>query len=502
MAAPLYRSHHPRSNFRSYFISLQSPRTPSMTNGAVDPPDPFMVLVDAFIPIIDEVSALIVENGGPSHPPFWGHIPFPPSVSPKERAAAQQRAVAEGLLRYRRELEWPAEDILRERRASNPSAVRKLVAFGGWEAALYLAILDGIEPHLEIPHPPGVASLVLSVSAGARDTFNQFPSGASIAGADHNIIAMYAGPYRPTFPPPGFYLVYDSLANSLAAVLPLPPSSASQFTHRGVGAGTAVLRHDPPSEYVLAELLYHRTSSTQATLFTWCSSGAVAGQWINKEVVLPFPLPSDPAYIFCADVVFALGDNSICWVDLLKGILICDKVMDDPKFRFISLPKGYSRSWHPEQGRGRPRDFSSMCSVRGDTVRFVHMNPASDIDDLITLTTWTLCISNSVWKKGGSFRIIDVWADPTYEELKLPKKVPRCPILSLLDEEDGVVYLTVAENNCQYVFSVDVERRMVVSGNRLPPEGRQFSRIMAVEVTMHLNKRRSRTGGEHLVPLK
>ncbi|RCV32272.1 hypothetical protein SETIT_6G245500v2 [Setaria italica] len=333
------------------------------------------------------------------------------------RRAAQGGRRGAPLLRYRRELEWPAEDILRERRASNPSAVRKLVAFGGEEAARYLAILDGIEPHLEIAHPPGVASLVLR-----RDAFNEFHTGASIAGADRNIIAMYAGPYRPTLPPPGtsrglgfssgclcnrdkrsrlwgFYLVCDSLANSLAAVPPLPPSSASQFTNHGVGSGAGVLRHhDPPSEYVLAELLYHRNSCTMATLFTW---------QVDQQGGCT-PLPSDPADIFRADIVFALGDSSICRVDLLKGILICDKVMDGlPKFRFISLPEGCS------QGTSAP------CAVFAATLS------AGDIDDLITLRTWTLCISNSEWTKGGSFRIVDVWADPTYEGRKLPKKVPR-----------------------------------------------------------------------------
>ncbi|RLN08554.1 uncharacterized protein C2845_PM11G24500 [Panicum miliaceum] len=308
---------------------------------------------------------------------------------------------------------------------------------------------------------------------------------------------MSAGPYRPTLPPPGFYLVYDSLANSLAAVPPLPPSSASQFTHRAIGSGAGVLRHHPPGEYMLAELLYHRTSSAQATLFTWCSSGPVAGQWISKEVVLPFPLPSDPTYIFHADIVFVVGETSMCWVDLLEGILVCDNIVADPKFRFISLPKGYSRSWNPEHGRGRPRDFRSMCSVRGDSVKFIHMEAAGCFDGM-ALTTWTLCLSNSEWEKGGSFSITDMWADPTYNELKLPKRVPRYPILSLLDEEDGIVYLDVVEQNDRYVFSVNVERGMVISGIRLPPGTRRPNRIMAVEVSMHSDESQLKVGGARL----
>jgi hypothetical protein len=59
----------------------------------------------------------------------------------------------------------------------------------------------------------------------------------------------------------------------------------------------------------------------------WYSFTVVTGRWINKEVVLPFPLSFDVAYILYVDIMFALTNKSICWVDLLKGILIYDNVI-------------------------------------------------------------------------------------------------------------------------------------------------------------------------------
>jgi hypothetical protein len=45
----------------------------------------------------------------------------------------------------------------------------------------------------------------------------------------------------------------------------------------------------------------------------------VTSRWINKEVVLPFPLSFDVAYILYVGIMFALTNKSICWVDLLRA---------------------------------------------------------------------------------------------------------------------------------------------------------------------------------------
>ncbi|TVU04583.1 hypothetical protein EJB05_47701, partial [Eragrostis curvula] len=267
------------------------------------PPSPSMMVLDFRVTEVDEVAALVKENGGPLRPPALGRLPA--WLTRYQREEIEQRATSHGLLQYHLEVEAPADAILRERKAAaNPSAAAAVwkLAGGGQEGDRYRAVLDGIEPDLSsvsgLAHPPGVTTLSLSVSGEARRAVNR---GAFVAAADRNVVAVYVNPYRPLFHPTGFYLVYDFGGNSLAAVPPLPPFAADWDTHRTAGAGALVLRHAPPGDYVLSELLLHRHSISKATIFIWWSSGPDAGRWINKEVHLPFPLLSDPEYTFCSD---------------------------------------------------------------------------------------------------------------------------------------------------------------------------------------------------------
>ncbi|XP_025812456.1 uncharacterized protein LOC112889885 isoform X4 [Panicum hallii] len=356
--------------------------------------------------------------------------------------AELQRATKELMRRYREEVELPADEILLQRKASRPSAVKKVaVPLTGncddHDADFYSQALDGIEPHLrQVADPPGLNSLVLRVSWPGDSALRRFPTGAFISSADHNLLALYVGPYRPIFAGAGFYLVYDAWANSVAVVPQLPSRSINVFSHCNIGAGVAVLRHNLPSDYILVELLPRQDNrgliSTSATFCMWWSSGPAAGRWIQKEVVLPLPSEpeedsSQPDYNFCADTIFTAGTNCLCWVDLLQGILICDHVLDHhPEFRFVALPWECSVNIKPdpEGGRGMPDQYRSMrCVRRGDEhiIKFISMHghgQGADISD-VALMIWTLdpCDPMSKWKAGKtSFRISDLWCDPIYKQ--------------------------------------------------------------------------------------
>lgn len=82
--------------------------------------------------------------------------------------------------------------ILREDKAANPSAVRK-VALGGRDAE----VLAAQEPDLSrISKAPRISSLTLRVSPElSTNAAHKNGGGAFLAGAHHNILAMYVGPY-------------------------------------------------------------------------------------------------------------------------------------------------------------------------------------------------------------------------------------------------------------------------------------------------------------------
>ncbi|KAL6646374.1 hypothetical protein ACP70R_017982 [Stipagrostis hirtigluma subsp. patula] len=484
-------------------------------------------LVDRNVLLIDEVVELIQESGGWPSARVWRSIvggdgtsiPFPAWLAGKERRDAERRAMRADELRYRTEIEAPAAAIVRERRAARPSAVRdKVVAIGGGDdaAAHYRAVLDGIEPDLSrLTRAPGVTAVALRLSSDEARAALHARNPVFVAGADHNILVLKVGAYDRgpgDLRSPGFYLVYDARASSLAAVPTLPPSMPSAGApwdaHRSIADGVAVLRHGSPGDYVLADIFVrnddyldlpndddHRRGENKATLCTWRSSGGpdAGRRWTEKEVDLPFPSRLDEyGYAFCANTVFAVGSKCLCWVDLLKGILVCDDVpsllaaagADDDDvpaspLRFIPLPEGCDVSTHTYALREMPDPHAdrAMCAS-GELIKFVcldgYYHGAGSPE--VTIATWTRRLSDPGWTKGAALRVRDLWADPSYADLRLPRLSPRLPVLSVAgDDDDVVVYLCMVDPNrrpgdCggQFVFSVDVRRGKVLASSPSP----------------------------------
>ncbi|CAL5036648.1 unnamed protein product [Urochloa decumbens] len=450
------------------------------------------VLLDRYVMFEDELSMVIQERGGTPESltvEFVEEEIFASGLRPDEMRAAVQIAMEQVMLRYRADIEAPADAILRQRKASRPSAVKK---------------------------PPEMTTLTLRVSWPGDSTWRNFPASAFIAGADGDVLALYVGPCRPGLAAsPGFYLVYDARANSVAVVPPLLPRAVTTFSHCCIGTGVGVLRLRRGNDggFALVELLPRQDTqgriSTAATLFTWRSSGPDAGRWVQTETA-PLPLPVEPpyeddedppGYCFCADTAFAAGDNCLCWADLLQGMLVCDHVLADdrPEFRFVPLPPGCSVVDPDAEGRrGLPDQYRSMCCVERrevddddnreqrpqHTIKFVTMvggdgRPINEVE----FVTWTLDEPRdprSEWKRGaGSMTLGDIWADPTYkDELGLPPLPATHPVLSTV--RDDVVYLELVDDGGGVIggrccmLTVDLARRRVLSGCKFPPGSTTF----------------------------
>lgn len=149
------------------------------------------------------------------------------------------------------------------------------------------------------------------------------------------MLAPCVGPYCPYLSLRGFYLAYNVWANSITVIPQLPSGSMSMFSHVGNRTGVAIQScGDLPEEFILAELVLKKQRgrpSSKVTLFKWFSSGPAAGQWIQTEVLLPFPTKPEEhtscsSCTFYSDIVSVFGTAGLCWVDLLQGILICNDV--------------------------------------------------------------------------------------------------------------------------------------------------------------------------------
>uniref|UniRef100_A0A0E0BPI0 DUF1618 domain-containing protein n=1 Tax=Oryza glumipatula TaxID=40148 RepID=A0A0E0BPI0_9ORYZ len=432
----------------------------------------------------------------------------------EEKKAAEERAIEAESLRYRAERDAAAEAIVRRRKAAADGVTKMSFLSPGDLYERDRDILEGIDPDPPVvADVPCVSSLVFRLSSARTPA--DFEQATTVAGADHNVVVVGAGHGLPGH---RFYLVYDAWANSLSAIPGLP----SPFGAGPIGYGVAVLRHASPGDYVLANILLSYTggdggylrfpTANDADLWTWWSSGPSARRWIRKPVILP-PETCTATYIFHADTTFSMGGNTLCWADLLIGIVACDMLAaaDEPAFRFIPLPEACSskptEARHHRYGGARlPEERRSMCcGGDGGVIWFVSIDDGEHPNDL-TLTTWSLTMAPELkqWKQEAAFSIGDlVYSDELIKKTPPPQlpplKAPTWPVHSIVD--DDVVFLYLAEvksihptsiNMERYMVSVNVRRREVFAIFEYPSDGLPPPpfppRIMPSNLSCYLNK--------------
>lgn len=446
------------------------------------------VLLSRFVQFEDEIAELIKEQG---LPPLHSTLAVALEGIPTcDRQAVTQREV----MRYRQEVEKPAEDALRERKLRCPSSVKRVpVAFtGGDDPVSYSQALEGIEPRLVvIEQAPVVRSLVLRVSWPLYSPFHSFPRGAFISSAHGNMLALYVGPYRPCLSLRGFYLAYDVCTNSISVIPQLPSRSVSMLSHTGIGTGVAILSISGMRDFFLVELLLRKVRglpSCQGTLFKWRSSGPAANQWIQNEVDLP--LPTEPqehtsvvSSTFRADIVSVFGSSGIFWADLLHGILICtDLSVANPSFRFVSWPISVIKPG--VEGREAAAVHRSVCFMN-ETFNFITINSNAHGDPYDpTITVWVLEVKDNkipiklpTWLKVFSFNFQSTVVGPLCKGMR-----PMFPVLSMAYGSTPIIYVTVVpdlgsvpgrlKERVWHVVCIDLNSRRVLNvfrGDGLAP---------------------------------
>ncbi|CAN6249582.1 unnamed protein product [Urochloa humidicola] len=331
-----------------------------------------------------------------------------------------------------------------------------------------------MKPDPQVFAPPAVSYLSLVRPPLSRDPVLEFGrqlDSAFIATAENNLVALYAGPYRPASSSEGCYLVYDACTNTTSTIPGIPYSAS----YSSFGNGTIVMAdaHQDPGTFILAELLKLRSTPHQAKLCLWSQK---AQSWVEKVARLPAEV-CPPKHMFDAHMAFSF-DGKLYWVDLLHGLLICDlKYPADghPDFCFFQLPCGHSidTTSNPDH-QLRPQEFRSMACVAG-TIKFVNIDgylQASKPVNELTVTTWTLDMSGLSyrWTQETKLCLGDLWAHETFLSRNLPKIKPMYPVLST--QEHDVVYLVVggvkAVGNHQvkrvkHLFSVNTRHNKVLS---------------------------------------
>ncbi|RLN27838.1 uncharacterized protein C2845_PM05G09700 [Panicum miliaceum] len=158
-------------------------------------------------------------------------------------------------------------------------------------------------------------------------------------------------------------------------------------------------------------------------------------------------------HLWQTDAVVALGDGCLCWVDYLRGVLLCDVSGDDPgEVRYVPLPvRPYS---DPDLGgRARLAAFRSLSAVttttednnsNAATLKFVDVAPnniwfaGTPEHPFVTprrntITTWTLGRDRRSWTDADA-----VDDDAFYALIKdthLPIVRPELPLVDARDPQ-------------------------------------------------------------------
>uniref|UniRef100_A0A0E0FFK1 DUF1618 domain-containing protein n=1 Tax=Oryza nivara TaxID=4536 RepID=A0A0E0FFK1_ORYNI len=199
-------------------------------------------------------------------------------------------------------------------------------------------------------------------------------------------------------------------------------------------------------DYIFADIVTSRSprginpALPKATIFARVKNG---GEWIQSSIP-HLPLPPHlcgPTYFFHIDTAFSFA-GTIFWVDLLKGILICDDILSSPqgpRLVFVPLPHCIDAHDKPRHCFS-PDGHRSIGRVSG-AIKFLALIgycEASCPANEVKLKTWSLSPDFKHWEEETTLTVGDIWASESFNQMGLPHVLPFSPLISV--NEDGIMY--------------------------------------------------------------
>ncbi|KAM0860633.1 hypothetical protein ACQ4PT_046408 [Festuca glaucescens] len=286
------------------------------------------------------------------------------------------------------------------------------------------------------------------------------------------------------------------------------------------GSDIALMPRDDGAHFVLAALHYAFDGPWAYDLHifssrTWAWSRKVAQAEISSEV-------RSGVSIITPSKVIQLGGGTVGWVDLWKGIAVCNMLDEMPVLRFIPLPQLMPGHMEGSKSSWQVRNVS--CS--NGLIKFVeiekherHHPHERSLDDMDTLydsdclpkpkvigwraMTWYRMISWDHWRKGSMAydkeisvdcqRHSMLFSEPTDNnagELTLKNLLASFPVLSLTCDCDDIVYMlcvTKSEDKASWLISVDLKKKILVELAPFSLQG-YFASAQPSELSNYLNR--------------
>ncbi|CAN6374372.1 unnamed protein product [Urochloa humidicola] len=258
------------------------------------------------------------------------------------------------------------------------------------------------------------------------------------------------------------HFVYN--AGDAAADPPRPPSLSllppyyigEDYSGRPQSRGlsyiaTGIVQHGE-DEIVVAELTMATVTKKDAPelraaeLFLFRSS-----EW--TVIRRPAIRNGDPQFgVFHENSFNDVGDRMLCWVNLDRGLLLCDVFEESPVLEYVKLPVYPCRSWPSSANR-------NVCATAScGALKLVDVFPRCCCGDEGTtncksshgacvVNTWTLRMDDMEWVKDGMLDASELWVSGTYKGL--PRLQLAHPMVSV-EEAHVICFAMIQDDHTPY----------------------------------------------------
>ncbi|KAF8711105.1 hypothetical protein HU200_029111 [Digitaria exilis] len=185
------------------------------------------------------------------------------------------------------------------------------------------------------------------------------------------------------------------------------------------------------------------------------------------------------------DVAVPVGDRFLCFVDYMRGFLLCDMADADDvaalELRHVALPVKPPVSFDDDGERPTTQMFRNIAAASATAVRFVTVDRRCCCGGLgvstcergqflFKVTMWTLSLTTTVatWVKDGELDCEELWAMPGYHGSLPRTEWPTLPVVSC-DDPDVVrfvlhnAYGYNGEDRKVWVLEIDMRKKALRS---------------------------------------
>uniref|UniRef100_A0A0D9XPM9 DUF1618 domain-containing protein n=1 Tax=Leersia perrieri TaxID=77586 RepID=A0A0D9XPM9_9ORYZ len=186
-----------------------------------------------------------------------------------------------------------------------------------------------------------------------------------------------------------------------------------------------------------------------------------SGEWVSMSILISHDDgKAEEVSTWETDMVVPVGDRQLCWVDLYRGIILCDMFDENPKLRYVSLPVEApvgKFDGRYDSRRDNPRNCllpsRTVCVTNGGvTLKFIDIfarcccgrrgaTNCSQSTETFVINSWTLVMDDMTWVMDAMVDATELWSLDAYAGL--PHTIPGYPIVSMDDPHH--IFLMVRE---------------------------------------------------------